>query len=40
MLRKTKLLIVSLLSANPCFSGLYLGVGVGPEGAHFKHVLM
>ncbi|WP_412756625.1 outer membrane protein [Legionella bozemanae] len=36
MLRKTKLLgLVSLLLANPCFSGFYLGAGVGPEGAHF-----
>lgn len=27
--------IASLLLANPCFSGFYLGGGLGPEGAHF-----
>ncbi len=36
MLRKMKLLgTASLLFASPCFSGFYIGAGLGPEGAHF-----
>ncbi|CEG58405.1 outer membrane protein [Legionella fallonii] len=27
---------LSLLVASPCFSGLYIGAGVGPEGARFN----
>ncbi|MBA3536123.1 MAG: porin family protein [Tatlockia sp.] len=37
MLRITKIVaVLSLLSASPCFSGLYLGAGFGPEGASFS----
>ena len=37
MLRKTKLAgIIASLLATPCFSGIYVGVAGGPEGAHFS----
>ncbi|CEK11549.1 hypothetical protein [Legionella hackeliae] len=36
MLRKTTVVaMTSLLLSAPCFSGLYLGASVGPEGASF-----
>lgn len=36
MLRKTYLTLITLLSiSTPCFSGLYAGISVGPEGASF-----
>ncbi len=37
MLRKTKIAaVLSLLFASPCFSGFYIGAGLGPEGASFS----
>ncbi|MFT4059821.1 MAG: outer membrane beta-barrel protein [Legionella sp.] len=37
MFNKTYILgVLSLLSTSPCFSGFYLGAGVGPEGLHFN----
>lgn len=37
MLRKTSCVgTISLLLATPCFSGLYIGASVGPEGASFS----
>ncbi|KTC87253.1 MULTISPECIES: outer membrane protein [Legionella] len=37
MLRKTHVIgLVSLLAANPCFSGFYVGGAFGPEAARFS----
>ncbi|MBA2711681.1 MAG: outer membrane beta-barrel protein [Tatlockia sp.] len=37
MLRKTKIAaVLSILAAGPCFSGFYIGAGLGPEGASFS----
>lgn len=37
MLKKTNIIsVLALLIATPCFSGFYIGAGVGPEGARFN----
>ncbi len=37
MLEKTTALgLCALLLSPPCFSGFYLGAGIGPEGSHFN----